>query len=53
MQYLGADSKMTQWSVCFQGKPVNIIVIQVYAQPQMPKKLKQNDSIKNYKTFYN
>ena len=27
-------------SVCFQGKPVNITVIQVYAQPQMPKKLK-------------
>ena len=22
---------MTEWSVCFQGKPFNIIVIQVYA----------------------
>ena len=31
MQYLGAISKMTEWSVCFQGKPFNITVIQVYA----------------------
>ena len=31
MQYLGAVSKMTEWFVCFQGKPFNIIVIQFYA----------------------
>ena len=31
MQYLGAISKMREWSVCFQGKPFNITVIQVYA----------------------
>ena len=31
MQYLGAISKMTDFSVCFQGKPFNITVIQVYA----------------------
>ena len=31
MQYLGEISKMTEWSVCFQGKPFNITVIQVYA----------------------
>ena len=31
MQYLGAVSKMTEWSVCFQGKPFSITVIQVYA----------------------
>ena len=31
MQYLNAVSKTTEWSVCFQGKPFNIIVIQVYA----------------------
>ena len=31
MQYLDAISKMTEWSVCFQGKPFNITVIQVYA----------------------
>ena len=31
MQYLGAISKTTEWSVHFQGKPFNITVIQVYA----------------------
>ena len=31
MQYLDAVSKMTEWSVCFQGKPINIMLIQVYA----------------------
>ena len=30
MQYLDAISKTTEWSVCFQGKPFNIMVIQVY-----------------------
>ena len=30
MQFLGAFSKTTEWSVCFQGKPFNITVIQVY-----------------------
>ena len=38
-------------SVNFQGKPFNITVIQVYAQPLMPKKLKLNGSMKTYKTF--
>jgi len=32
MQYLEAISKMTEWSLHFQGKPFNITVIQVYAQ---------------------
>ena len=31
MQYLDAISKMTTITVCFQGKPFNITVIQVYA----------------------
>ena len=31
MQYLDAISKTTVISVCFQGKPLNIMVIQVYA----------------------
>ena len=31
MQYLDAISKATEWSLCFQGKPFNITVIQVYA----------------------
>ena len=30
MQYLGAISKTTEWSVRFQGKPFNITVIQIY-----------------------
>ena len=29
--YLDAISKTIEWSVCFQGKPFNITVIQVYA----------------------
>ena len=35
----------------FQGKPFNIMVIQVYAQPVMLKKLKLNGSRKTSKTF--
>ena len=31
MQYLIAISKTTGWSLCLQGKPFNITVIQVYA----------------------
>ena len=31
MQYLDAISKTTEWSVCLQGKPFNITVIQIYA----------------------
>ena len=38
-------------SVRFQGKPFNITVIQVYAQPVTLKKLKLNGSMKTYKTF--
>ena len=38
-------------SVHFQGKPFNITVIQIYAQPVMLKKLKLNGSKKTYKTF--
>ena len=33
MQYLGAVSKMTEWSlVHYQGKPFNITAIPVYAR---------------------
>ena len=32
MEYLDAVSKMTEWSVGFQGKIFSITVIQVYAQ---------------------
>ena len=30
MQYLDAISKITEWYLRFQGKPFNIMVIQVY-----------------------
>ena len=40
-------------SVCFQGKPFSITVIQVYALTSMLKKLKLKGSIKTYKTFLN
>ena len=38
-------------SVCFQGKPFNITVIQAYTQLVMLKKLKLNGSMKTYKNF--
>ena len=38
-------------SVCFQGKPFNIMVIQVYALTSLLKKLKLNNFMKTYKTF--
>ena len=49
---LGCNLKNdTMISVHFQGKPFNITLIQVYAQPVMLKKLKLNGSMKTYKTF--
>ena len=38
-------------SVRFQGKPLNITVIQVYAPTAMLKKLNLNGSMKTYKNF--
>ena len=38
-------------SVCYQGKPFNITVIQVYAPTSMLKKLRLNGFMKTYKTF--
>ena len=38
-------------SVCFQSKPFNITIIQVYAQPPMLKKLELTGSTKTYKIF--
>ena len=38
-------------SVHFQGKPFNIMVIQVYGLTVMLEKLKLNGSMKTYKTF--
>ena len=38
-------------SVCFQGKPFNITVIQAYAPTSNAEKLMLNGSMKTYKTF--
>ena len=38
-------------SVCFQSKPFNITVIQVYAPTSNAEKLKLNGSLKIYETF--
>ena len=38
-------------SVCFQGKPLNITVVQVCAPRSNAEKLKLNGSMKIYKTF--
>ena len=38
-------------SVCFQGKPFNITVIQVYAPTSKAEKMKSNGSMKTYKTL--
>ena len=47
MQYLGAISKNDRMtSVCFQGKPFNITISQVYAPTTNAKKLKLNGSMK-------
>ena len=37
MQHLDAVSKMTEWSVYFQDKPFNIMVIQVYSLTNNPE----------------
>ena len=38
----------TMISVCFQGKPFSITVIQVYAPTTLPEKLKLNGSMITY-----
>ena len=49
---LGCDLKNNRMiSVCLQGKPFNIKVIQVYAPTSTLKKLKLNGFMKTYKTF--
>ena len=49
---LGCNLKNDRMSsVCFQGKPFDIMVIQVYALTSNTEKLKLNSSMKTYKTF--
>ena len=54
MQYLGAISteykNNRMLSVCFQGKSLNITVIQIYAPPLMLKKMKLDGPMKTNKT---
>ena len=38
-------------SVCFQGKPFNIMVIQVYAPTRNAEEAEVDRSMKTYKTF--
>ena len=40
MQYVDAISKMTEWSVCFQGKPFSITVLQLYAPTSNAEEVK-------------
>ena len=40
-------------SVCFQGKPFSITLIQVYAPTSNAEKAELNGSMKTYKTFKN
>ena len=38
-------------AVCFQGKPFNIMVIQVYALTSKAEEAELNSFMKTYKTF--
>ena len=52
MQYLGAISKNDQTiSVCFQGKPFSITVIQVYAPTSNAEEPEVEWFYEDYKTF--
>ena len=51
MKYLDAISKMTEWSVCFQGKPFNITVIQVYALTSNAEEAEVEQFYEDLKTF--
>ena len=52
MQYLGASSER-MISVCFQGKPFNTTVIQVYDPTTEAEEIEVDlwSSVKTYKTF--
>ena len=49
---LGCDLKNDRkTSVCFQGKPFNIMVIQIYVPTSNTEEAELNGSMKTYKTF--
>ena len=45
------QSQKRQNDLCFQGKPFNITVIQVYGLTSNAEEVKLNGSMKTYKTF--
>ena len=51
MQYLDAISKTTEWSVCLQGKPFNITVIQIYAPTSNAEETEVERFYEDHKTF--
>ena len=51
MQYLDAISKMTEWSVCFQGKPFKIMVIQAYAPTNNTEEAEVEGFYEDLQTF--
>ena len=50
MPFLGAVSKMTEWSLFFP-KQTNIMVIQAYALTSNTEEAEVDSSLKTYKTF--
>ena len=49
---LGCNLKNNRMiSLCFQGKPFSITIIQVYAPTSNAEETEPNSSIKTYKTF--
>ena len=53
MQYLDAISKTKEWSVHFQGKPFNIMVIQAYAPTSNTEEAEVERSYEDLNTFQN
>ena len=51
---LGCNLKNNRMiSVCFQGKPFNIMVIQIYAPTSNTEETEVDSFMKTYNTFYN
>ena len=53
VQYLDAISKMTERSVCIQGKPLNITLIQAQAPNSNTEKAEVEQFYEDLKTFQN
>ena len=53
MQYLDAISKKTEWSIHFQGKPFNSMVIEVYAPTSNAEEAEVEQFYEDLQTFKN